>query len=143
MVLVASALIVAEVVKCEGAPGDSLQKIREFFRNPYIAVKSVDRFIAERAAEITRTFGVKPPDAIQIATAIRWKCESFQTFDGLSRKGLLRFDGKIGTPPLKIETPVAVSLPPQQRELFAGVDEIEETRPIMSPYMFERTPLRR
>lgn len=142
VVFVASALIIAEVVKCEGAPDDSLRKIRDFLRNPYIAVRSVDRFIAERAAEITRTHGIKPPDAIHIATAMRWKCVSFQTFDGLSKKGLLRFDGKIGSPPLKMEIPAAVS---KQQSLFAAAEaQAEKTRkPVMSPYMFERRPLRR
>lgn len=79
------------------------------FKNPYIVVKSVDRFTvtAERAAEITRQHGIKPPDAIHVATAIRWQCECLQTIDGLEggRKKLLTFDGKVEVPSLKIEVP--------------------------------------
>lgn len=112
IVLVASALVLAEVVKVReefGAPGDPEQSklIAAFFENDFISLQSVDRKTAEDAREISRQFGLKPPDAIHVATACRFKCECLQTYDGEdgSSRKLLAFNGRIGTPRLKIELP--------------------------------------
>lgn len=122
LVLIASTLVIAEVTKINDpsiSATDQAELIRKFFENDYIRVRAVDRRTAEEAADISRQTGLKPADAIHVATAIRWKCECLQTYDG--EKGgsnkLLAFDGRIGSPPLKIELPV---LPPKlfQPNLF-------------------------
>lgn len=115
LVLVASSLVIAEVIKIDDpsrSAQDQAALIRRFFENDYIKIRAVDRRTAEDAAEISRTTGLKPPDAIHVATAIRWKCECLQTYDGEQggHNKLLAFDGRIGTPPLKIELP---ALPPK------------------------------
>lgn len=126
IVFVMSPLIIAEVVKLEDNSIDAATQaktIREFFENDYFAPRALDRRTAEESAEITRRFGLKPPDAIHVATAIRAKCYSLQTYDGEQGEArrLLRFDGLIGTPALRIELP---TLPPtaskQQPLAFGG-----------------------
>ncbi|MBI3464998.1 MAG: PIN domain-containing protein [Planctomycetes bacterium] len=120
IVFVASAFVIAEVTKLDRpdlTSKEQAQRIRDFFENDYIKVRGVDRRTSEEAAEISRIYGLKPPDAVHVATAIRWRCASFQTYDG--EKGgstkLLAFNGKIGQPPLTIELPTA---PQTQGTLF-------------------------
>jgi predicted nucleic acid-binding protein len=110
IVFVASALVIAEVARLKNSTdqiGEQARKIREFFENDYIAVRGVDRKTAELAAEIGRDTGLSGPDCVHIATAIRCKCRSLQTYDGETggAKKMLAFNGKIGTPPLTIEIP--------------------------------------
>ena len=103
-----STLIIAEVVKPNHAITDSqARSISNYFRNNrYIKIVPVDRKIAQNAAEIVRNHGLKPADAIHIATAIRTKCEVFYTYDGDGNsQGLLQKDGKIGVPALPIKRP--------------------------------------
>lgn len=114
VVLVASALVLAEVVKIHDC-GDTTEadekKIREFFENSFIKVRSVDREIATEAAVLVRKHGIKPPDAVHVATAIKFGCVCLQTYDGASKRGkkLIPLDGKIGKPPLRICEPYAPS----------------------------------
>ena len=120
IVFVASTLVIAEVTKIKDPSTTAAEQsklIREFFENPYIQVRSVDRLIAEHAREISRQYGLQPSDAIHIATALRYKCSCLQTYDGEqgNPKKMLAFDGKIGTPGLKIELP---KLPLQQQSLL-------------------------
>ena len=118
IVLVASTFIIAEVVKikdCVLTSDEQADKIKEFFDNDYIKVRDLDRKTASMANEIARVHSINPADAVHLATALRWQCDSFQTYDG--EKGgptkLLAFDGKIGRPPLKIELPSFSGPPPQ------------------------------
>jgi len=107
VVIVTSALTIAEVVKLDvdNAAPDQLATdaavIRNFFENDFIAIRNVDRLIAERAGDIVHQYGIKPPDAIHVATALSSRCSCLQTYD----KPLLRFDGQIGWPPLSIKLP--------------------------------------
>ncbi len=110
--LVASALVVAEVVKLNCSPepiNKQADLIREFFENDYIEVRSVDRAIAEEAAKICRSHDIRPPDAVHVATALKFQCTCLQTYDGENPKPkgkyLLPLDGKVGWPALKIELP--------------------------------------
>jgi predicted nucleic acid-binding protein len=110
LVLVASTLVIAEVVKLNGSTEPEKKQaklIQDFFENDYIEIRTVDRLTAELAVEISREHGLKPPDAIHVATAILHGCHCLQTYDGEngdSRK-LLAFDGKIGWPFLPIKLP--------------------------------------
>jgi predicted nucleic acid-binding protein len=107
IVIVTSALTIAEVVKldCDSADPDQSAKdvaeIRHFFENDYLAIKNVDRLIAEQAGDIVRRHGLKPPDAIHVATALSSKCDRLETYDKL----ILRLDKKVGWPILPISLP--------------------------------------
>jgi len=110
--LVSSALSRAEVYKLDKEDPLSSQEekhIDSFFENTYIHIRDLDRFVAKHAADIARTHSLLPPDAIHIATAIKYKCTALQTYDGSGRrsrrKHLLTHNGTIGTPPLTIEEP--------------------------------------
>ncbi len=46
-----------------------------------ISVVNVDRSIALKAAQLRAKYGLKPPDAIHLATAIERNCEYFVTTD--------------------------------------------------------------
>ena len=110
IVLVASALIVAEVSKLAGLGveiAEQTNRIRLFFENDFISIRNVTRRVAEDAARFGREHSIKPADAVHVATALHYECVSFQTYDGESkcRGKLLALDGKVGTPPLKIEVP--------------------------------------
>jgi len=119
IVLVISAMVIAEVVKLDGHEDhDAATTIKDFFERDYITPRDVDRLTAERAAEISRTHGIKPPDAIHIATALRWHCHCIHTYDGLKPDGsikggknLLKFDKSFGKPPLRIIPPIDPVMP--------------------------------
>jgi predicted nucleic acid-binding protein len=77
-VIVTSAFTMAEVVKLTNLnllDEDAERRVTEFFENPYISVRNVDRFVAEAARPIVRKHGIKPPDAIHVATAILSKAD--------------------------------------------------------------------
>jgi predicted nucleic acid-binding protein len=131
IVLVASTLVIAEVVKLNSSSESAKMqaaKIRDFFENDYIKVRYLDRSTAEKAAEFSREFGIKPPDAVHIATAIAAKCECFHTYDGEKgcRTKLLAFDGKIGDPALSIKRPYVPTQSPQQSLLNLNSPDISE-----------------
>ena len=79
-----------------------------FFENQFISMKPLDRQIGELAHEFTRTHSLAGGDALHVATAIVNKVDVFYTWDEhkkRARRGLLVHNGKIGTPPLRIEKP--------------------------------------
>lgn len=77
------------------------QMINDLFENDYFIIRPVDIPIARISRRISREFGVKPKDAIHLATAIFWNVPVFHTYEDK----LLNKNGKIGDPPLKIEPP--------------------------------------
>lgn len=110
LIIVTSSVTIVEVNKLPDSPQlpeEQSKKILEFFENPYIAVRVPDRRTAEYAHELTRTHGLMPNDAIHVATAVLAKVSVLYTYDSVKnrRKGLLRHNLKIGTPPLRIEVP--------------------------------------
>jgi predicted nucleic acid-binding protein len=110
IIIVTSALTITEVNKLPelgGLPEDQSKKILEFFENPYIVVRAVDRRTAEDAHHFTRTHGLTNIDAIHIATALNSRVSVLYTYDSAKkrRKGLLSHNLKIGNPPLRIERP--------------------------------------
>lgn len=114
IVLVASTLVLAEVVKLDAPDAtaeEEAKRILRFFENDFIKVRNVTRRIAEHAADMVRVYSIKPPDAIHVATALAGKCVSLQTYDGKQGSGgkLIALNGKIGNPPLRIEVPRVVS----------------------------------
>jgi predicted nucleic acid-binding protein len=102
VVIVTCALTMVEVVKLKNLnllDEDAERRVTEFFENAYISVRNVDRFVAEAARPIVRKDGIKPPDAIHVATAILSKVEVLHTFD----QPLLKQNGKVDG--LRIEEP--------------------------------------
>ena len=110
LVIVTSALAIAEVCKLPDTgtqPEEQTKKVLEFFENPYIVVRTLDRAIAEHANRIARDRGIKPLDAVHIATGIIAGCDVFYTYDGKKkgRKGLLQYNGAPWVQPMRIEQP--------------------------------------
>jgi predicted nucleic acid-binding protein len=105
ILIVTSALTLAEVIKLKGKPPipkTDAQKIKDFFMQEFISIRNVDRFIAE----LGRTFmwhhkKLKHKDAIHIATAATYHITTLDTFD----EDLIKLSGKLGNPPIKIGVP--------------------------------------
>lgn len=112
VVIFASALTIAEVLWLKGGPRLPATKadiVRKFFRHSYIRVRNVTRAIAEDAQGLVWNNGIKPKDAIHVATALDVEATALETFD----EQLLSKSGQIGNPPLIIRKPK----PPNQQEL--------------------------
>lgn len=116
IVLVTSALSIAEVAKLDHKKPLSAKEekaIKEFFENDFIELVTVDRFVGELARTIVRDHRLKPGDAVIVASAILGEASMLHTYD----ENVLKRDGLIGNPPLKIEKP---RLPTEQPIFFAG-----------------------
>lgn len=79
----------------------SKRVIEEFFNRDFIIPIVVDIPIADLARDIFLNYGVGHKDAIHVASAIYDEIPIFNTFD----KNLLKKDGVIGNPPLRIIKP--------------------------------------
>jgi predicted nucleic acid-binding protein len=81
----ASTLLAAEVIKVPGDPNPLTPHqenvISGYFYRDFIVMIEVDLLIAEKARQLARDHGLKPPDAVHLATAIRAKCDQFLTWD--------------------------------------------------------------
>ena len=95
-----------ECVWIKGQP-DKLSKeheqiIQRYFMHRYIRSINCDRQIAEAARNLIWQFPhLKPKDAIHVASAVAQQVEILHTYD----TDLLKLDGQIGSPPLKICQP--------------------------------------
>lgn len=104
--IVTSALTFAEVIRPEpdGQPIlDTAQELEvlRFLDNEYIVVHGVDRQIGNMARQVARQTGLKPPDAIHVATALRIEAKVLHTYD----RKMLSQNAQLGFPPLQIEEP--------------------------------------
>jgi predicted nucleic acid-binding protein len=93
LTVIASTLVRAEVVQV-GDPrpdGDEEEKtLDEFFERPFFIWVTVDTIVARHAAALERRCGLKPADAIHLASAVRGKADAFLTYDDrLLRLGAL------------------------------------------------------
>ena len=120
VLIVTSTMAIAEVVRVDSQENDETQDnlIRDYFDNDCIVVHQVDRRIAEDAARICRKTGVKPPDAIHVATALMADVSVLHTYDN----NLLSKNGLVGSPPLRIETPAARRV---QLDMFSADSECQ------------------
>lgn len=73
----------------------------DFFKRSYIVPMSITRRIAEDSREFVWDHGVKPKDALHLATALVAKVDVFNTFD----LPLIGKSGKLGDPALLIQIP--------------------------------------
>lgn len=125
--LITSTLAIAEVCylkkECsEEQLRHDIEEISRFFSNDYIHLVQVTQRIATEAAHIARKHGVKPPDAIHLATAILNQCDAVHTYDGVK---MLKLDKLIGDPPLRIIQPN----PEVQADLFSNEKSAEADDP--------------
>src|SRR5437773_1822378 len=82
LMIVTSSLTIAEVVKLKrhrAVPKADAEKVRKFFRQPYIVVRELDRFLAESAQEMVWDHGVDPKDAVHVVTALKAGVEQLDT----------------------------------------------------------------
>lgn len=110
ILIVTSTLTLAECLWLRNAPPipkDRADIVRKFFRRSTIRLRNVTRFISEEAQTLVWDYGIKPKDAIHVATAIEAKVPTFETFDD----GLIVKSGKVGAPPLLIRKPLLPSQP--------------------------------
>lgn len=99
-----SALTIAEVLWMRNGPAVPKVKadlVQRFFRRSTIRVRNVTRQIAETAQELVWDHGIRPKDAIHVATAQDVGVVALETFD----VGLLKKSGLVGSPPLIIRRP--------------------------------------
>ena len=127
-IIVTSVLTLTEVVKLKGHPPLKEEQeavIKRFFENDYIVLRQLDRFIAEDARRLIWSEGVKPKDSIHLATTLKWRIPELHTYDA----DLLKLDGQLGNPGLKITTPAA-----RQRRIAASADDdlASEPEPLSS-----------
>lgn len=89
--VVASTFLAAEVIKSPGSPTpldpQEESTIAGYLQRGFIVMYEVDMRIAEKARQLSRDFGLKPPDAVHVATAIRGGCDQFLTWDDKLHKG--------------------------------------------------------
>ena len=121
--IVVSAIALVEVLARNRTSGIDDQRVRDFLDNDYILLVNVDKHLGDFARRLMLAghSGLKPPDAIHLATACIANVDEFHTFDDR----LLALDGVIdrldGTR-LVIRKP-AVPTPPAPL-----LDEIERGR---------------
>ncbi len=110
--LVVSTFSLTEIAKVPGLYGDpakdkplkekQLAKVSAYFENDYIVVRPLTVDIAEMAREYVCKHGIKPGDAVHVATAIYWNVPLLHSYD----ERLCKRNGLIGDPPLVIENPI-------------------------------------
>lgn len=113
LIIVTSALTLAEVLYAKHhkkLPIQMRQTVEGFFKNRYISVQNVTRFVAEKARDVVWDYGVKPKDAIHVATAVVARLPVINTFD----EKLIGLSGKLGDPLIKICHPHE----PHQKDLI-------------------------
>lgn len=99
----ASTFIEAEVIK---PPGESSplspqqeSKIEAYFDRDFIVWIELDRPIARKSRQLSRDFGLKPADAVHVATALRGGCDQFLTWDEKLHKSGRTFETVYACPP--------------------------------------------
>lgn len=103
--VITSALTLTEVIKLKNHASlkkEDEETIKIFFQNGFIIIRNVDRFIAEYARDLMWSYPhLWPKDSIHAATAIMSNADVLDTFDN----DLLRLDGQIGNPTIRITRP--------------------------------------
>jgi predicted nucleic acid-binding protein len=88
-----STLCLVEVLSRNRPAAIDDNTVRDYFDNDYILLVSVDKLVADRARGLMLVghAGLKPPDAVHLATACIANVEEIQTFDAR----LLALDGNL------------------------------------------------
>lgn len=86
-------------------PKETEEKISKFFKQEYISIVQLTRFIAERARALIWMYpALRPKDAIHAATALYLEIDELHTFDS----DFLPLDGIIEKARLSIKEPHAI-----------------------------------
>jgi predicted nucleic acid-binding protein len=92
-----STFVAAEVIKVPGDPAplsaEQERVIVGYFQRDFMVLLELDLLTAEKARELARDHGLKPPDAVHVATAIRAGCDQFLTWDEKVHKGGRTIEG--------------------------------------------------
>jgi predicted nucleic acid-binding protein len=91
--IVVSALSLVEVLSRNRSAGIDDKTVRDYFDNDYILIVAVDKQVADRARNLMLAGhpGLKPLDAVHLATACIANADEFHTFDA----GLLALDSQL------------------------------------------------
>lgn len=84
VMIVTSALTLTEVLMLRGRtriPKADQQKVERFFASSFITVRNITRRVAETSRSLVWDYGIKPKDALHVATALDAKLSLFNTFD--------------------------------------------------------------
>jgi predicted nucleic acid-binding protein len=131
--IVTSALTLTEVVTLKGykpLPPEKRQLLRQFFRNPWVILREVDRYTAEEAQDLVwKHVDLKPKDAIHVATAIRAGVQFLDTYD----EPLIGLNEQIGDPPLKIGKPGDLMQMPLDMEVGEAPNDDQEAEELAEP----------
>jgi len=79
-----STFTLAEVVKGRGRPlltPAEEKTIADFFKHEYFKLIILDREVAELARKLARSHGLRPPDAVHLASAVKAKADELLTWD--------------------------------------------------------------
>jgi len=79
-----STFTLAEVVKARNRPlltPAEEQRIDDFFKHDYIKLVILDREVGEFARKLARNHGLRPPDAIHLASAVKAQADELLTWD--------------------------------------------------------------
>jgi predicted nucleic acid-binding protein len=123
--IVVSEITVAEACKLDNLTpqgvtiGEQVGLIEDWFGQPYVISRIVDRPVARLAAQIQRNYKSKTCDAIILATAILNRADIVYTYDGLKddgeKKKLLALDGVV---PTRVEgKKLAIEVPTEYGQL--------------------------
>lgn len=104
--IITSALTLTEVIKIKGQqplPQSKEETIKGFFEQEFVSIVNLDRRTAEFARDLIWDYPrLNPKDSIHVATALMTEgVDVLHTFDD----DLLRLNGQLGEPPLRISTP--------------------------------------
>lgn len=90
-----STLTIAEVYRPRGSQPSSdkeSDQLLDFYEHDFLIFIDADRRVAERAHKLCRDHGLRPFDALHVASALRAGCEAFLSwdnhYDGLDITGL-------------------------------------------------------
>lgn len=124
--IVTSTLTLTEVIKLKKRTKLSVEsqpKVDAFFKQPYIAVRQLDRRTAELARRMVWEHGFSPKDSVHVATAVLAKVEYLDSFD----EDLIKKSRTIGNPPITIGHPYR---PGQDTLALDGYQMIEDIEPL-------------
>jgi predicted nucleic acid-binding protein len=124
LLLHVSTMAQSEVAFLPGySDAESEDKVKEFFSRKYIKTILFDILVARESRRLIRKYrssenysqsilcsncnrmiykGLKPPDAVHLASALLWNIPILETYD----PHLLKLNGKEGTPPIIIREPL-------------------------------------
>jgi predicted nucleic acid-binding protein len=121
ILIVTCALTLAEVLALRGSPRilptkKMKNRVIAFFKQDYISVQNVTRHVAEMSRDLVWDNGIKPKDAVHVASALMAETPIFETYD----KSLIRKSGKIMGAPLIIRAPL---IPESPKLPLGGIHE--------------------